>query len=262
MSGGDEGEMEDPKALFERALAARGLAVKEALPDGSFVVASGEIDYTVNLDNTTRDYQRDRDPAVFDRLVDLLVARDATMAPWEEIRGHVYYYAVPADLDFEGVPVKHVSREVARIVVHDDEAAKALTWITESMLDEWGIDHPTLNAAAAENLARQVRKTEIEIQEVAGHRVALLVTATPFKASFIFSPAIKELVGPELGWPVFAVIPCRDFALIVPDADADLLGQLGPTVVREFKASGHPISTEVLHITDEGIEAIGAYERD
>ena len=80
----------------------------------------------------------------------------------------------------------------------------------------------------------------------------------PYKASTIFAPAFKKLVEPVLGWPVLVVLPCRDFVYVIADGSR-LIDQLGGVVVNEFKNSGYPITTEVLRISDDGIEALGRF---
>jgi hypothetical protein len=74
----------------------------------------------------------------------------------------------------------------------------------------------------------------------------------------IFAPSFRRFVETVLGWPVLVVLPCRDFIYVVAD-DSPLLGQMGSVVVNEFRASGYPITTEVLRISDDGIEAIGHF---
>jgi hypothetical protein len=80
-----------------------------------------------------------------------------------------------------------------------------------------------------------------------------------FKASTIFSPNFKEFVKDDLGWPVLAVIPCRDFIYVLPEKDKALLNRMGGVVQNEYRKSGYPITTEVFKISDDGIEAIGKY---
>ena len=76
--------------------------------------------------------------------------------------------------------------------------------------------------------------------------VSFSTEETPFKASLILSPAFRELVSPKLGWPVFVVVPCRDFAYVISGEDRDLLGRLGGVVVKEYQNSGYPITKDVL----------------
>jgi hypothetical protein len=61
-------------------------------------------------------------------------------------------------------------------------------------------------------------------------------------------------------WPVYVVIPCRDFALIFSQRDDVLIDQVGQVAIREFRDSDHPICTEIFAIDDAGIKAIGRFE--
>lgn len=71
------------------------------------------------------------------------------------------------------------------------------------------------------------------------------------------SDAIVELANKNMNMNV--VIPARDFAYIIPTANRDFLGRLGPVIIREYKESGHPISQDVLEVGDDDVTAIGSF---
>jgi hypothetical protein len=83
-----------------------------------------------------------------------------------------------------------------------------------------------------------------------------------FKAALLFCPNLKKAVEPVLGWPVFAVMPCRDFVYVLNQQDEPLLGRMGHVVMGEYQKSGYPISTEVFEIIDQGIRAIGDFQAE
>jgi len=93
---------------------------------------------------------------------------------------------------------------------------------------------------------------------VDGSALGMVPVDSPYKASVIFADAFKPLVESVLGWPVLAVLPCRDFIYVVADK-SPLVGRLGAVVVKEYRSSGYPITTEVLRISEDGIEAIGSF---
>jgi hypothetical protein len=71
--------------------------------------------------------------------------------------------------------------------------------------------------------------------------------------------AFRAYVEPSLGWPVLATIPNRDFIYVIAEKDRGLLDYMGRVIQKEFRTSSYPISTEVLRISERGIEAIGAF---
>ena len=80
------------------------------------------------------------------------------------------------------------------------------------------------------------------------------------KAALLFAPSIKERVRKDFGFPFYAVIPVRDFCYIFSKKDFDFFSKkLGPTVVEEYKKSGHPITTEILKFSNKGVEVVGTY---
>jgi hypothetical protein len=46
---------------------------------------------------------------------------------------------------------------------------------------------------------------------------------------------------------------------VVKGDDREFLGRLGGVVVQEYRESGHPITKDVLELSDAGITAIGTY---
>src|SRR5262249_16042687 len=58
-----------------------------------------------------------------------------------------------------------------------------------------------------------------------------------------------------------AVMPCRDFVYVLNQRDEPLLGRMGHVVLHEYEKSGYPISTEVFEIADQGLRAIGDFQK-
>jgi hypothetical protein len=70
------------------------------------------------------------------------------------------------------------------------------------------------------------------------------------------------VVQPKIGWPVYVVIPSRDFVYLFSVQDGELIPRIGSVVVEEYKESGYPLTTDVLEISDTGIEPIGTFPVD
>jgi hypothetical protein len=49
---------------------------------------------------------------------------------------------------------------------------------------------------------------------------------------------------------------------MIREKDKTLLNRMGRVVVNEYNRSGYPITTEVLRISDQGIEAIGEFPKE
>lgn len=125
-------------------------------------------------------------------------------------------------------------------------------------LDSWGISAAAAEEAALRNLDGILENAAIEVSEKAGVRVGMVPTNSPFKASLVLAPRIRRQAEATLGWPLFAVLPARDFLMLF--ADKALVPRFGRVVVAEFRSSAYPLSTEVLEISDDGLRAIGRFD--
>jgi hypothetical protein len=248
------------RKLFLAELRARGVPLKEALDDGRFVVSVGDADCTISLDNLVRTFTRDEDPGAVARFVDNLLNFQPEMPPWEEARARVLFSAEPNDHDFGDTVREQVSGHISRVAVYLYPDGQRIAWLTPGQLEEWKITQEELYRAADANLAALLRETPVEVEEIEDCCLGMLATDSPFKASLIFCSNLREAVEPALGWPVYAVIPCRDFAYLIPEGDRDeLLPRVAGVILREYSEGAYPISREVYHITDEGVEAVGYF---
>ncbi len=245
--------------LFLRELARRGIAAPKAQAEGTFVVEIGDAKFTVSLDNLGKDFAGDQDAGRVGRFVDAILATFEPLPPWPQAKAGIRFSAEPSDHEFGDTLYDPITDSLCRVLAYVDEEETRITWLTPSLLDEWDKSKDTVAEAAAQNMVDLLRRTPIEIEAIEQFRLGIFATHSPFKASLIFSPNLKEVLSAKLGWPVYAVIPCRDFTYVLPEEDHDLIARLGEVVVREFSRSAYPISTEVFRVSDDGIEAIGHF---
>jgi hypothetical protein len=79
------------------------------------------------------------------------------------------------------------------------------------------------------------------------------------KASLLLAPGLAESVREHLGWPVRAIAPARDFLMLWPAENADVVPRIARTALTEFSEGSYPLSTEVLEVGDAGVRAIGEF---
>jgi hypothetical protein len=250
--------MNSAEELFESELRRLGISFSQDTGTGLYCLESPAGALTVSLDNLRRDLARDGDESAVGRFV-ARVLRAVDIPGWETARSRIFFSAEPGDQQFGDSLREDLTETVSKVLVYCDEDEGTITWLSPSHLRAWGVDRQTVEASACENLGGLLRDRALEVEEIDGTKLGLVPVHSVFKASLIFAPAFKAFVSPELGWPVLVVIPCRDFIYVLAEADADFLGRLGSTVQSEYRQSGYPITTEVLRLTDEGLEAIGKF---
>ena len=238
------------------------MSVKERKKDGTYVIAVKGRDLTVSVENIRRDYDRDHDAAAISRFVDTIAETGLGLPNWDIAKAGLRLSAEPSDHDFGETVREVVTEKFSKVLVYVDKEEKRITWINNSQLKDWAVSKEQAFGAAEQNMASLMEHIEIQIESIEQHQLAMFATDSVFKASLIFSPNFKDSVKKKIGWPVYVVIPCRDFAYAFSIKDKDLINRVGKVVVDEFKNSGYSITTEVLEISDSGIEAIGEFPVD
>lgn len=248
----------DANAIFEDELARRGLNfVRE--DELTYQIALGDLDVTANLENVRRNAERDADPDAIRRFVDKILDAFPKKRPnWLEASAYLLWSAERTDSDFGDTVHEVVTDDVARVLTLTDADQSRIAWVTPDMCERWGVSIEDACAQAFANQNRLLDGITLELAPVHDESLGIVPVNSPYKGSVIFARAFKGLVAPHLGWPVLVVLPRRDFIYVVAD-NSPLLGNIGYVVVEEYKNSGYPLTTEVLRISDDGIEAIGNF---
>jgi hypothetical protein len=246
---------------FEAELRKRGVQFKRAADGRYEITRADDFSLFVSLDNLELNVLRDRDSDAIRVFVDRVLERNNVepeeSRTWAEARPFVYFSAEPNDYEFHDTIRSSVSRQVELILTVTSEKEGTVAWVNPAMLKAWNVSREVAEKAAGENLDRLLHGKKLEVERVGAMRLGMVPIDSPYKASVIFAPHFREFVEPQLGWPVLAVTPCRDFIYVFPNTDFDLVGRSGRVVLREYSTSGYPITTEVWRISDAGVEAIG-----
>jgi len=245
---------------FELELRRRNIAFTRDSESGRHVVERADGRRAlVSLDNLSRKFERDKDPGAIIRFIDTILAAGDEPQSWEEACPKLLlaleprHFAEPPDV------ARAVSDQVDCVPVVFDPDIGAMTWVSRHMLENWSVAEDAAFRTATENLDRELRNATLGFEEVDGRRVAFIASDLPFKASLILAPGFRRLAEPVLGWPLLVAAPRRDFLYLCHLRDRDLIERLGPVVIEECGSSPYPLTTELLALTDEGLQAIGEF---
>jgi hypothetical protein len=245
--------------LFLDELARRDIAVSVD-EEGYYIIDRNSLTCKINLENLSRDYAQDRDPERVVHFVNAILSQ-MERPEWTEAEGRIRWQAEPGDHDFGEVLRDAVSDSAVLVLVVASADDTQLRWLILEDLAHWGKTEEELWETAAGNMAQILRDATIETDDIDGHKLGMIATEhVDSKAALLFAPNLKEIVEPVMGWPIYAVMPCRDFVYIINKESEELLGRLGSVVVREYRESGYPVTTEIFEITEESVRAIGSYQ--
>ena len=248
--------------IFRAELDRRGIAYS-LTAEGTYAVDAGSISLDISLANVRRDFERDGDAGAISRFVDQIPLDDFASVPtWDEARPYVRYALEGMDQGalLDDVLFDRVTDGLCKIYVYTPPDVSYLTWINHFTVEGWGVSREEIVQQAEVNMHQIVMNTELQCSDVDGVTLGILSTEeTPFKASLILSPTFRDLVSPKLGWPVYVVVPCRDFAFVISVKDRGFLGRMAGVVIKQYRESGYPITKDVLEVSDNGVVAIGTY---
>ena len=255
--------MNDPiRSALASAIEARGGRVVEELDVDRVRVELGGRAFAVYLDNLRRRIQMGDalDVAVSD-FVASLAGPPRELDPASRRDGLRLMLEQAVVLDGTDTVNKSASPEVAISLVWIDDPETRIRLVQRRLLAEWQLDEQDAWGVAAANMDRLLAASPLKVMDGnQGLRLGMLETNSVFKASLLVAPGLRAHVAPRLGWPVFAVAPCRDFLYLVPDDAREQLGRMGAVVVREFTQSAYPLSPEVFQISDSGIRPIARFQ--
>lgn len=250
----------DANAIFEQELAKRGLAFEREGDDVYRLDLNG-LALTINLENARRNAERDRDPgAIRDFAAQILKAGATPALPWTEAAPRLLLKAEPSDYQFGDAIRSAVSNEVSRVLTLTNAEHSYISWVTEAMCATWGVAPERAIEAARRNQDALIKGLVLEVDDVSGEPLGMVPLGSPYKASVIFAPSFRSLVEARFGWPVWVVVPCRDFIYVLPE-NSELVHRIGRVVTDEYRRSGYPLTTEVLRVGSDGIEAVGAFPK-
>jgi hypothetical protein len=244
----------DVATLFLRDMAARGIPVT-VREDGQYEFRQGSGASAISLENLSREFDRDRDPGRVRRFVDSILT--APVIPsWADARKGLTFAIEPADHDFGDTVREPVSDSVFRILVYLNEQGNQLMWVSDGLLKQWGQTRAAAEEVAANNLAELLRNAPLVLDELDGRTYGTFAIRSPFKAALPLAPNFRAVVGAKLGWPLYALIPSRDFVYVFAEKDQPLLGVLGRAAAEEFENGAYPVSRDVFRLSDEGLAAV------
>lgn len=257
-------KMED--ILFERfktRLEDLGLEIERIDEDGLIYVSYGDNRLQISLDNVRRSYEQEGNFDHLDGLIDSIhdYLMQKPIPAWEDACLNVYQSLFPANHEWGDVLHDKITEDFHKNYIYYKDGQ--YIWIDQAQLSAWQVDEVVFKKQVDFNMNTLLDETDIEMDETE-EGLTLAHFNCPIeglKSSLLFSTDLKKKLEPVIGWPVFCVLPVRDFCYLFSEKNEILIEQLGGVVLDEYQNSAYPITTEILKLSDDGIIAVGKYEK-
>jgi hypothetical protein len=246
---------------FKTRLEDLGLAI-DRIDDEDFIyIKHDENTLKISLDNVRRSYEQE---GTFDHLGNLVDSihshlMEVPIPSWEQAYLKVYFSLFPSDYDFGDFLHEKVTDDFHKTYIYYDSGQ--YIWINYDQLKEWQVEEQVFKQQVEFNMNVLLDDSSIEITETEdGLRLAFFETNIEgVKSALLFTQNLKDKVEPLLGWPIYCVLPVRDFCYMFSQQDEGLLTHLGEIVLNEYGNSAYPVTTEALLLSDDGIKIVGKY---
>lgn len=248
---------------FKEELERNGLSINSVDAEGYCYIEVGEQNLKISLENTRRDFERDKDDNVILDLIDTILAYDINIPEkWEDAKDKIFLSFYISDFDFDEIINERVTDDFNKVYVYSD--GEKFTWISKADIETWRISTQELEKVANENAGSLLSKENLVFDDFDGHKLGRIdIERTSLKSAVLFSSKLTDILKEEIGFPFYAVLPVRDFCYIFPECDFDyFLERLSSTVTDEFINSGYPITTELLKFSGIEVLAVGKYQTD
>ena len=246
--------------LVSTELTKRGRAFSIEEASGCYVIQHEQGTNTICLDNLRKELLLNGDVTRIQRFFDSIEASwKINDLPLDASK--LFWSLEPNDYFEKPFIFDTLSGQVDQALVHFCDSVGLITFVTPEMLAKAELTQAQASAAALDNLDRVLKESTLECDDVAGTKLGMVSTKFPFKTALLLAPSLQAFVEPQLGWPVLAVAPDRNFLYLWSAEDRDFMTKVGTVVLNEYAKAPYPVSTEVFEIDDDGIGAIGAYSR-
>lgn len=140
----------------------------------------------------------------------------------------------------------------------DDEE---LDILPESAMKQWAVPREVLFSVADRNMCRLLSRAEIKESEIADG-VKVMEFELPCKhlaVSLMTCSDFRRVVGKNMGPKFLVVAPSRESLLILGNITNNVLERLGKVIIKEYKRSENPLTTDVMLFTADNIQIAGRF---
>ena len=243
-------KVSDVEHIFEKLLTEKGVSFEKA-GDALYKVNTNSLAKTVSLHNIEKNYLRDGDVHAVHRFVENVLQPIAELPDAEELRKGLFVTIEPStynDLD------ETLHRNLSDTTV-------LIRWLSASDIESKKISIKKAWDEAYSNLEQIMSDTAVTFTDIDGQKLGVIEAHEPYKASLILTKGLKDKVIKDIGWPIYAVAPARDFVYLF-SKEGGLVNRVGRVVVDEYEKSGYPISTEVWELSGVNQKAIGEFPKN
>lgn len=147
-----------------------------------------------------------------------------------------------------------------KVIVYTSDDINLLP-LQDYYLKKWGVPREVVFSVADRNMCKLLEKAEINESDL-GDAIKAVEFSLPSKelcVSMMMCNDFRRTVYKLLGAKFLVVAPSRENLLILENVTNNILEGLGTVIINEYKKAEHPLTTDVLLFSPNGIEIAGRF---
>ncbi|KAB1158823.1 hypothetical protein F7018_06875 [Tenacibaculum aiptasiae] len=248
---------------FKTQIELHGLKIDSIDETELISIQKGEVTLKISLDNIRKDYSIDKDKTIIADFAKTIAEFNTEESySWNDIKDNIFVSLYPTDYEINGFVFENITDQLNKIYVIQE--SNKFSWISEDDIQKWNVSKNDLEIQALKNGNLIANNSKLEIELIEGRKLGYIETEdSNLKASILLSESFQSIIKSELGFPFNFVIPNRDFCYIFSKSDFEFFSKrIGKTIIEEHKNSSYPFSTEILEISQSGIEIKGSFPKE
>ena len=261
-----------PEIFAERVaeLARRKFPLLNCESTGDLQMNLGES--TINLLNFYRSYLNA--PEQFDAIVLPLLTtvvqvqgwgKEQTEPDFDAVQHRIMPMLYPEDVWAERLPNFISAPWVGGLVVlYVVDESQAYWYIRQDLLDVWRLTPDRLHTVAMENLDRYFDTQPMEFTlagDKGGSRLLIPSRPDAYNTARLLSARFHDRLRDVLGSDFAVGVPSRDFFVAVSLESAETVEHVRKRVGDDFRQMDHPLSEQLLLVTQDGVSEYMPWER-
>lgn len=247
---------------FKNLLKNHSLSVSEKI-GGTYRLTNGVSEFTVNTSKARSEYERSPSPELLSSLMQKLEQEiDMEIRMVSFTNGQEFLrLAILREKDLRpGMISAEFAGGLCKVIVYTADDLELRT-LDEAVLKRWGMPREVVFSVADRNMCRLLAKTKVKKTDLA-EGVNAMEFDLPCKhlgVSFILCNDFRRIVYDYMGAKFLVVAPSCESILILENITNNILEKLGKEIVREYRRSSKPLTTDVFLFTPEKIQIAGHF---
>ncbi len=237
-----------------------GIDVGPEDQDGNIAIEYGDTQITINLGNARKSYAEQNDLSHLDKIISSLhqSLMGLPVPDWDTAAPNLFFMLTRHELSPEKLKeyiTEPIADKVIKVFIHHHNGQ--YIWISHSILQIWNVSLEAFKGQCNYNMDNLLDDSKIVLTKLPGKgRLGAIESEISWlNSALLFTKNFRKKIEETIGWPVYFVIPAREFCYFVNIKRKDSLDLLTQMFNDIYRKEDLRLTREIYSLTDKGIRA-------